>query len=452
MILGCPGIDQWHKEVQQSARWPSLLGCGVLVACGLGFGAWAATAPLDGAVVTSGTFVASGQNKQVQHLEGGIVGEVAVKEGDLVEAGHTVLRLDPTAAVAKLRMLVLRRYRLVATQARLEAELAGQDTFTLPQTGGIESKDPEVQSIVARQTSEMNARRTKIETEETVIRKEIAGLQESIAGYQAQINATEERLKLFREELKDKSALFDRELIRKAEVFAVQRDEAALNGQLGELVGRVADSRQQVARAEQQIASLHSTATQKAVEELRETESALDDITEQIRSASDIVQRAEIKAPVRGIVIKLNQHTQGGVVPAGGTILELLPVNDELIIEGRVSPDQVAHVKEGQPALVRLSALNQRVTPMIEGRVSYLSADTITDRSKMSAASPEGTDRGSFIVRVALDDRDIEAKVPDFKPLPGMPADLFIRTGERTFFEYIMEPVMESFSRAFREK
>jgi HlyD family type I secretion membrane fusion protein len=155
---------------------------------------------------------------------------------------------------------------------------------------------------------------------------------------------------------------------------------------------------------------------------------------------------------VRGIVVKLYQHTQGGVVAAGSTILELLPINDDLIIEGRVSPDQVVHVKEGQPAIVRLSALNQRVTPMIEGRVTYLSADSIIDRSEASSRLPAAAEHGSFIVRVKLDDQDAARKIPAFKPTPGMPADLYIRTGERTFFDYLMEPVMDSFSRAFREK
>ncbi len=452
MLLGCPGIDEWHKTVPKSSRVPSLIGLGVVAVCGLGFGAWAATAPLDGAVVTSGTFVAAGQNKQIQHLEGGIVSEVAVKEGDLVEAGQILVRLDPTTAQAKLRMLVLRKYRLVTTQARLQAELANKETFALPSTSDIDVHDPDVQMIIGRQQLELESRRKKIQNEEAVLQKEIAGLRESIAGYQAQIKATQERPDLFGEELKAKNALLSRDLIRRTEVYAVQRDEAALTGQLGELVGRVADSRQQVARAEQQIASIQSTMTQKAVEELRQTESDLDDVTEQIRAAKDVVERTDIRAPVRGIVVKLNQHTRGGVVAPGSTILELLPVNDELIIEGRISPNEVSHVKEGQPATVRLSALNQRVTPMVEGKVTYLSADTISDRPSMLTATPEATDRGSFIVRVKLDEKDVKAKAPNFRPTPGMPADLYIRTGERTLFDYLMEPVMGSVYRAFREK
>lgn len=375
-----------------------------------------------------------------------------MREGDLVEAGQILVRLDTTAAVSRLRMLVLRKYRLITAQARLQAELASETSFSLPMTADVDINDPEAQMIIKRQQLELDARHAKIQAEIAVLNKEIAGLKESISGYEAQISATQQRLSILGEELKAKNSLLQRDLIRKTEVYAVQRDEAALNGELGQLIGRVADSRQQVARAEQQIASIQSTATQKAVEELRQTESNLDDVTEQIRSAKDIVDRTNIKAPVRGIVVKLNQHTRGGIVAAGGTILELLPVNDELIIEGRIHPNEVVHVKEGQPATVRLSALNQRVTPMVNGHVSYLSADTIVDRPSLMTATPETTDRGSFIVRVQLDENDVRAKAPDFRPTPGMPADLYIRTGERTFFDYIMEPVTDSFSRAFREK
>jgi HlyD family type I secretion membrane fusion protein len=447
-MLGCPSIDQWHATVPRSAKPTIWIGLLVTAVCGLGFGLWASFAPLDGAVVTSGTFVANGQNKKIQHLEGGIVDEVSVKEGQLVEAGQTLVRLDPTAATAKLRMLMLRRYRLMTSQARLQAELGGKESFTLP-VGLDGLSDSDMQTIVARQHDELSARRTSMRTQEAVLRKEIAGLGDSIVGYQAQIDSTQVRLNLFGEELKDKSALLNRDLIRKTEVLSLQRDEASLNGQLGELTSRIADSRQQISRAEEQIASLHSSATQKAVEELRQTETELDDVNEQIRAQEDVVNRTNVKAPVRGIVVKLDQHTHGGVVAAGGNILELLPVNDSLIIEGRVSPTQVTHVQEGQAATVRLSALNQRQTPMIDGHVIYLSADTISDRPQFA---PDALDHGSFVVRVQLDDADLKRKLPDFTAIPGMPADLYIKTGERTLLSYLMEPVMGSLSKAFREK
>lgn len=192
-------------------------------------------------------------------------------------------------------------------------------------------------------------------------------------------------------------------------------------------------------------------AVEKAIEDLRGTETELDDLREQILAAQDVVERTEVRAPVRGIVVKLNQYTTGGVVAPGGVILELLPVNDELVIEARVNPNEITHVKEGQDALVRLTALNQRLTPMIEGKVVYLSADTVADQGARRTGEQDIARRNSFIVRVRLNDRDTRNKVENFRPTPGMPADIFIETGQRTFFTYMMRPVVDSFSRAFRE-
>ena len=447
-----PSIDQWHRSVRASSRLPTLLGVAILLFCVGGFGVWAAVAPLDGAVVVSGSFVASGQNKHIQHLEGGILREMLVKEGDLVEVDRPLLRLDPTAATARLRRLVVRNCRLLVMKARLEAEIDVLPAFRLPAGLAPEADDPEIQAIFERQATELRARRAKLLTEEEVLRREIAGLQESVGGYTAQANATKQRLALFAEELKDKQTLLARQLVRKTEVLAVQRAEAALAGELGELTARIADAQERMSRAEQQIAQLRSAAAQKAIEELRATETELDDLQEQIRAARDIVDRIEVRAPVRGIVVKLHQHTSGGVIAAGAVILELLPVNDELVIEARLNPSEISHVKEGQRALVKLIALNQRLTPMIEGKVVYLSADAVTtSHNARTKAELDAAARPSYVVRVRLEEQDARQKVESFRPTPGMPADVFIKTGERTFFDYIMKPVLDRFSRAFRE-
>lgn len=445
----CPSIHQWHRNVPASSRGPILLGVAVLFLCLGGFGVWASMAPLVGAVVASGTFVATGQNKQVQHLEGGIIREVLVQEGQLVEADQPLVRLDDTAAEARLRRLVLRYHRLVIMKARLEAEIRGKASFTLPAgTDGV-LRDNEIRTIYDRQQMELRARRAKLQDEEDVLRKEIAGLRESIAGYQSQAKATEARIDLFAQELKAKSELADRQLVRRTEILALQRAEVGLSGELASLRARAADAQERIYRAEQQIAQLRSTALQNALEELRATETELDDIHEQIRAARDVLDRMEIRAPVRGIVVRLHHHTRGGVVAAGAVILELLPANDELIIEARINPSDVAHVKEGLDALVRLTALNQRLTPMIEGKVIYLSADAVAQSDPR--AVDYGDRRQFFVVRVRLDQDDALRKVAGFQPTPGMPADIFIQTGERTFLDYIMKPVMDSFARAFRE-
>ena len=179
----CPGIDEWHRGVSAGVRRPIVIGAAILLICVGGFGAWTAVAPLEGAVVVSGSFVATGQNKHVQHLEGGILREVLVKEGDLVEVGQPLLRLDATAASSRLRRLVLKNHRLLIMKSRLEAEIDGRPSFTMPDELAAGAADPEIRSIFERQAVELRARRLKAASEEEVLRKEIAGLQESIGGY-----------------------------------------------------------------------------------------------------------------------------------------------------------------------------------------------------------------------------------------------------------------------------
>jgi HlyD family type I secretion membrane fusion protein len=446
-------IGEWYRDVPLSAKWPIFTGLAILVVWLGCFGLWAAVAPLNSAVVAPGTFVATGQNKLVQHLEGGIIREIAVKEGDVVEANQVLVRMDDTAVNAKLRRLVLKKYRLLAMKARLEAEMHSSETIETPAAFSASARDPEIKAILERQRAELRARRASLATEESVLRKQIAGLEESIRGYEAQVQSTKDRIALFAEELKDKNLLLSQQLVRKTDVLALRRSEASLGGDLGEFLGRIADLKERIAQANERIAQLHSTALRDAIKELRETEADLDDVEEQIRAAQDVVDRVDVRSPVRGIVVKKNFHTPGGVVSPGAVILELLPMGDERIIEAHVNPKDISHVSVGQQALVRLSALNQRITPMVGASVIYVSADALAAQVQVKTEiNPDSDSRREFyVVRVRLDQDDILRRMPEFIPTPGMPADVYIKTGERTFFEYIMKPVLDSFSRAFRE-
>ena len=453
MQADLPSTNGWYQGVPLSTKWPTLAGLFILlVGCG-GFGVWAAWAPLNGAVVAPGTFVATGQNKLVQHLEGGIVKEIRVHEGDLVEAGQVVVRLYDTANKAKLRQLVLKQHRLVAVCARLEAQLNGRDEMSVPAIFSEQESDPELNAIVERQRSELRARRDSLIAEENVLTKEIAGIQESIQGYGFQIQSTQKQLAIFSEELSEKSALMNERLVRKTEVLALQRSQAGLSGDLGELTSKIANARENIARTNQRIAHLKSVSVRDAVDELQRAETDLDDVREQIRAQQNIVDRTEVRAPDHGIVVKLNYHTIGGVVAPGGIILELLPVRDELILEAHVKPSDVTYVRVGQPAVVRLTALNQRMTPTVGGEVIYLSADALSQQSTAGTAvsNKPNVRQDYYVVRIRLDEADLRARLPGFHQTPGMPADIYIQTGERTFFEYIMRPVLDSFSHAFKE-
>jgi HlyD family type I secretion membrane fusion protein len=366
---------------------------------------------------------------------------------------QVLVRMDDTAANAKLRRLILKKYRQLALKARLEAEMNSSETIETPAALSQSARDPEIKAILERQHAELRARRASLATQESVLVKQIAGLEESIRGFQAQVQSTKDRLALFAEELKDKDSLLRQQLIRKTDVLALRRSEASLGGDLGEYLGRIADSKERIAQANERITQLHVTALRDVIKELRETEADLDDVEEQIRAAQDVVDRVDVRSPVRGIVVKKNFHTPGGVVSPGAVILELLPVGEERIIEAHVKPQDISHVSVGQEALVRLSALNQRITPMVGASVIYVSADALSEQlqAKTETRPDSAARRDFYVVRVRLDQDDALRRIPEFIPTPGMPADVYIKTGERTFFEYIMKPVFDSFSRAFRE-
>ncbi len=387
MTPEAPSLDGWQRHVPEGIRRPTLIGLAILATWIVGFALWAAMAPLDGAVVASGSFVATGQNKQVQHLEGGIIRDMLVREGDLVQAGQTLVRLDDTPARSKLRRLVLREYRLLVMQARLEAQIDLKEDFRCPKRSLPAPAIPRWRRSIARQRMELKARRQNQVDGEKVLRKEVAALKESIGGYEAQAHSVEQRLTLFSEELQDKKSLLDRQLARKTEVMALRRAEADLVGSRGELLGRIADSRERIARSEQQITELRSSAMQKTIEELRQTETELDDVREQIGASRDVLERIDVRSPDRGIVVRVNYHSRGAVVAPGAIIIELLPVDEKLVIEGRIRPNDISHVSNGQDALVRLTALNQRLTPVIGGHVVYVSADAIADQQGQQQAS-----------------------------------------------------------------
>ncbi|QCI69087.1 HlyD family type I secretion periplasmic adaptor subunit [Phreatobacter stygius] len=413
----------------------------------LGFGVWGNTAPISGAVVTSGAFVATGQNKTVQHFEGGVIREILVREGDIVVPGQTLVILDDTAPRAELRRLELREARLSAIEARLKAEISDQDTLRFPP--GLQSRggDPEVATLLGMQLITFTARRNMVNSDVVALERAIDGIEERIRGTRTQLSAVERQAVLIAEELKGKEQLMGQGLIRRPEVLAIQRAHANLQGEVGRLIGELGDQRERIGRTREQIAGVRKTAVKAAVEQLHETGGELNDVRERMRTARGVLDRMRIDAPVRGSVVKLRYHTSGGVIEAGKAILEIVPLQDELIIEARVRPQDIDKVKRGKHAMVRLTALNQRITPMIAGEVIYLSADALPDERNRQPAQPSDL----YVVRVRLQRDDVDT-IPDFEPTPGMPAEIYIQTAERTFFEYLMQPLKDSMSRAFRER
>jgi HlyD family type I secretion membrane fusion protein len=436
----------WYDTLPRSTRFPTIAGVVVMAGTVMGFGVWGNTAPIAGAVVASGVFVATGQNKIIQHLEGGVIRDIHVREGDVVEQGQLLVELDSTAPNTELRRLFLRRVRLTAIDARLQAEMREQPEITFPDEL-TDSDSSEVKEILESQRLTFMARRNTMHSDIAGINEGINALNERIQGSKVQLDGVRRQIKFIEEEVETKEYLLKTGLVRKPELLILQRTQANLEGEVGRIMGDIGDAKERIARAHEQINGVKKTAIKTAVEQMHEVRGELVDVRERMLTAKGILDRIRITAPVRGVVVKLRYHTQGGVIEAGKSIMEILPLKDELIIEARVRPQDIDSVKHGQHATIRLTALNQRITPMVSGEVIYLSADTLADERKSQQMGPTDI----YIVRVKLNNEEA-ATIPGFSPTPGMPAEVYIKTSERTFFQYIVRPIHDSMLRAFRER
>jgi membrane fusion protein, type I secretion system len=441
--------QDWYDAVARSSRRAAWLGVVLLVIFVLGFGYWAGSALIAGAIVTTGSFVVTGENKIVQHPDGGVIKEIRVREGDRVEAGQVLIVLDDTTPRAELRRFVLREARLEAMRYRLQAEAERKTVLVWPPAFAAYADDPEAKAMLEAQYSTFEARRKNVESDVAALQESIGALIERIDAGKIQLRNTERQLALYSEEIDSKAQLASSGLIRKSELLTLQRGHAAQSGEIGRLMGEVGDARERIARTKEQINGVHHMAVKTAMEQLHETLGELQDVRERIRSQRAIVDRVQIVAPVNGVIVKMRYHTPGGVIEPGRSIMDLLPVDENLVIEARVRPQDIDHVKVGQEATIRLNFMNARSTPMLSGTVIYISADAVPDKAGFNA-SLDGNSRDIYLARVRMEPEELD-KLPSFRAMAGMPVEVYIRTGDRTFFEYITRPVVNSFSRAFRE-
>ena len=437
----------WYDDVPRATKTHKVLGYTAVAITVLGFGLWANVALISGAIVATGLFVTTGQNKVVQHLEGGVIKDILVREGDIVEPGQVLVRLDDTTPRAELRRLAIRNVLNTAKTARYMAEIQGDrqvdfPTDLAPKSAGLDIRD--IDEIIDTQRLAFDARRKNVDTQIAALADAITGLQQRIDAGGLQEQSVKQQVELIREEFASKSTLLPGGLIKKSELLALQRSEANLVGEIGRLGGDVGDARARIARTKEEMAGIRATAIKDAVEQLHQVGADLADVRERMRAAEGVLGRIEIKAPVRGAVVKLRYHTAGGVIEPGKPVLEIVPSREDLLVEARVRSRDIDHVEIGQRAEVRLTALDQRITPMAHGHVVYVSADAVPDDAKPGQA-PD-----SYITRIRLDQLGSHSD-PNFKAKPGMPAEVYIQTGERTFFQYLMKPVADSMNRAFRE-
>ncbi|MBT2131644.1 HlyD family type I secretion periplasmic adaptor subunit [Aliiroseovarius lamellibrachiae] len=435
---------QWYEDVPRSVSKHIIFGITLMAVSFGGFSLWAFRAPLAAAVITQGSFVATGRNKIVQHLEGGIIKDIDVSEGDTVVAGQVILTLDKTSATASQRELFLRKVRLEASEARILAEYGGEDRLIFPIELDSLRADFEVATILDSQRISFDVAVQGLRNDIALLERNIDALQIRSSGYATQLTATQTQLEILQEDLLSKETLLEKGLVRRIEVSAIRRAIAEAEGSIGRLTAEISEFEQISKKYQAQIDQTTGRYRRAALDELQSVQSELESVREKNRKAQGILTRSEVRAPVAGTVVRLHYHTVGGVIESGKAIAEILPSDQPLIIEAQVPRTEIDSVKTGQPATVRLTALNQRTTPILEGMVYYVSADTIPDKSN-------GIVQEVYLARVSIAASELK-RVPGFTPTPGMPTEIMIQTAERTFIQYITKPITDSMTRAFREQ
>jgi HlyD family secretion protein len=424
------------NDVQTGIAWPVFAGLCTLAAVFGGFGAWAALAPLEGAVIAPATVMVAGQNKVVQHLEGGVVREILVAEGQRVVAGEAVLVLDGTASGSQVNRIKLQLAALQALEARAIAERDGADAIAVPAAAA-----PDTLGLIEDQRLEFAARLRKHRIERAVLERQIDAQQAAIAGHETQKTATRRQIALIREERVSFEGLLAKGLTRKSHVLALKRAEADLKGKDGQLLAAIAQARQSIAEIGQRVEQLKSARIEEASARLSEIGPQQSELAEQLRAAEEVSARVVVRAPASGTVMALTKHNPGAVIAPGQELMKIVPDGTGLIVAARLRPQDIDEVRVGQRARLQFAALDARGTPPVPAEVVYISADRLQD---------ERSGEVYYLARLQISPEPLAG----FDPAtvgPGHAVEVFITTGRRSFLAYIAEPFMKTLSRSLRE-
>lgn len=431
------------KEATPPSLRATLLAAGVTILIGFGgFLTWAFLAHLDSAALAPGVVIVESHRKTLSHLEGGILKELLVKEGDQVRAGQVLLRLDATQPAASLAQHQNQYWTVLARMARLSAEYLDEPSVTFSATLLASRDKPEAAEAMAVQLRLFKARKEQHEGQIEVQYRSIDQIKEEITALRFQMDANREAIRTIDDELRGVQELMQKGQATKPRLLALQRDLANAKGRRGELLAGIAKAEQSIAQTELRILELRNTRRSEAARELQDAQAQSAVLEEQIRSVSDVLTRRDMVAPQDGRVTGLKYFTPGGVITPGSPILDIVPQDDSLLIEVRVQPTDIDVVHVGLKAYVHLTAYKQRKVPAVEGEVIYVSADAIIDQL---------TGVSHFIARVRLSPNALTA-LPNVVLAPGMPAEVAIVLGEQRAIDYLLSPIMDNMHRAMREE
>jgi HlyD family type I secretion membrane fusion protein len=403
--------------------------------------AWSAWAPIESGVMAPATLVVDTNRKAVQHLEGGTVAELLVREGDRVEAGQIVIRLDRTVPQATLDLLRGQWWASQALAARLAAERDARDEIVFPPELTDQIDDPRVPELISAERRIFEARRAQIESQTRILRQRNAQAAEEIRGLDQEIKAQDRQLTLIAEEADGVRQLVEKGMERKPRLLALQRTTAEIEGARAQNVARIAQVQQSIGEVDLRILDLRASVLSEAVQKLRDERTRIFDVLERLRAAEDTLARTEIRAPVSGRVVGLKVFTVRGVISPREPLMDIVPSEDILVVEAQVPVSEIDAVRVGLPVQLRFSALNQRTTPTVEGEVANVSPDRLVDPR---------SGQPYYTARILVG--DIGRLPPDTLLKAGMPVEAMIRTGERTILEYLAKPLTDFTHRALRER
>jgi HlyD family type I secretion membrane fusion protein len=415
----------------------------VIIAAFFGLlGTWSFLAPLNGAIVANGFIKVETNRKSIQHLDGGIVRELRVREGDEVKKGQVLIVLDDTQARAERDVLREQYFALRAADARLQAEFAHAATLTFSADLASRHENAGEDLLLSGQQEQFKARADALEGQHRIIVEKIAQLEAQIEGSQAQMSAHRDQLESVKQEITTLAPLVDRGVISRPRLLQLQRTSASLEGQVGEFTSAIARARQAIAEQKQLSIQLEKDRSADVTRELRDNRAKLAEVMPRLMNADAALGRMEIRAPYEGRVIGLTVFSTGAVIGRGEKIMDIVPDHEALVVETQIGVEDIADLRAGMKAEIRLTAYRQRTTPVVYGEVAQVSADRLVDNR---SGSPY------YLATVRINDGELE-QLPDIHLHPGMPTSVMIQTVERTAFDYLVGPLVSSFDRAFRQK
>lgn len=440
------------SDLRKDLHKPLKFAMGVLFV-GLGFFViWGGLAPLDSAAIASGNIIIEGNHKTVQSLRGGIVEKIYVREGQEVKAGDLLLKFDPTEAYADYQITTSQLAFLKAENLRLKAEQTNAESIIWD--GYDFNRDSmEVVQIIRTQEQLFKNNRKLLTGNIDILNEQIKQRMEEIKGLQIQLQSAETQLANYKEELEGAEVLFEKGLYQKPRLLDIRNRIASAEGSIGQINARMLESHKVISENNLKILNVENDYRKRLNDESKENHVRLLDITEKYLAAKEAYERISVTSPSDGVVAELRVHTIGGVVGPGAPIMDIVPKHEKLLVEVKVPTTEIENIHLGMVAKVQIGAYKARMVPRLDGTVIYVGADKLVEQQQGGNIHQIGQGQMQFyLARIEINEKELDRLTADVKLYPGMPATAFLVKGSRTFLQYLLSPIIDSFYRAFKEK